>query len=634
MKNVPETELLSAYLDGELTADEQAEVERLLTASPTARQLLEEFRTLSSTLQNLPTNKLAEDISQRVLRLAERRMLSEPAEQPPGDEPTRTVARPWRATVRRVLSPRGLAWSAVAVAVAVVLLIMDPGRFEHPADREVAMAPQMPEEPGVASSIGAAPGAAEQNDADDRFSAAREADEEHNVAEAEEKVSAAVPKATPAPPPARTMAAKAPLAPRSETSESARNVAADKSEVPFAEAARPDTRRLPGGGGRRAVASGGDGARLHAAGSVKLKGSASARSAEAALPAPTERFQYTAKLADDVLTVHCDVTAKAARDGMFRQLLTRRKIVPIAPPAENRPLAEAAAGYARGGKGRRAMPAVTTDRSGDPTSTPAAARVELEATAAQVEAVLAELCKRPKAFLSVRVVPAAGVEGIESLTRYNRPYKSHKEPLESVRQLDVRETDREAGAARLAAKKDQPARRAARAEALPPPAGSVSSAVGGGGRVAKAGTVSSADAASAPPAGVAGGQAFRGFTPPSPLGHRGLRIRAEVMEEAAKPGADRKPAGAEQKNGKSRLTAGDTHRPKSRMASGTPEGKPATYRVLFVLRVVSPSAPVAAVSVKEEPSARKASLQPPKAAAARADPPVEAPAAATPTAKP
>ncbi len=44
MNEVPETELFSAYVDGELTADEQARVEQLLAASPEARQLLEELR--------------------------------------------------------------------------------------------------------------------------------------------------------------------------------------------------------------------------------------------------------------------------------------------------------------------------------------------------------------------------------------------------------------------------------------------------------------------------------------------------------------------------------------------------------------------------------------------------------------
>ena len=75
MNDVPDTELFSAYLDGELTADEQTRVEQILAASAMARQLLEELRALDSTLQGLPQEKLDEDLSPRVLEVAERRML-------------------------------------------------------------------------------------------------------------------------------------------------------------------------------------------------------------------------------------------------------------------------------------------------------------------------------------------------------------------------------------------------------------------------------------------------------------------------------------------------------------------------------------------------------------------------------
>src|SRR5208337_2970926 len=75
MSDVPDTELFSAYLDGESTADEQVRAEQILAASPEARQLLEELRALGSTLQGLPQQELDEDLSARVLEVAERRML-------------------------------------------------------------------------------------------------------------------------------------------------------------------------------------------------------------------------------------------------------------------------------------------------------------------------------------------------------------------------------------------------------------------------------------------------------------------------------------------------------------------------------------------------------------------------------
>jgi len=70
MNDIPETELFSAYLDGELTADEQARAEQILATSSSARQMLEELRALSATLQGLPQEKIAEDLSVRVLEVA------------------------------------------------------------------------------------------------------------------------------------------------------------------------------------------------------------------------------------------------------------------------------------------------------------------------------------------------------------------------------------------------------------------------------------------------------------------------------------------------------------------------------------------------------------------------------------
>ena len=87
MDKVPESELLSAYPDGELTAAEQARVEQLLAAEPGGPAWLEEMRALSHTLQSLPQEKVGEDLGPHVLRMAEQRLLSdappaEPAAQP------------------------------------------------------------------------------------------------------------------------------------------------------------------------------------------------------------------------------------------------------------------------------------------------------------------------------------------------------------------------------------------------------------------------------------------------------------------------------------------------------------------------------------------------------------------------
>jgi len=122
MNDLPQNELLSAYLDGELTAAEQAEMERLLATSPAARQLLDELRALSTTLQSLPQQKVGEDLSPRVLRVAERRMLT-------GEEagPREIAAEPpmplGRSIYRRFTTPRILVRLALIAIVVVIIVI-------------------------------------------------------------------------------------------------------------------------------------------------------------------------------------------------------------------------------------------------------------------------------------------------------------------------------------------------------------------------------------------------------------------------------------------------------------------------------------------------------------------------------
>ncbi len=185
MKNVPENELFSAYLDGELTAEEQARVEQLLATSPEARQLVDELRALSTTLQNLPAYPLGEDLSGRVLRQAERQILTGasgggetvagksepavPASQVPvsqaesGDGssasyvPTPYTPFSWR----RLISSRALAWSALAVAIAIIFMLNDPDQMDMAVKQpvggdEVAMVPREAAEESFADKAPAA----------------------------------------------------------------------------------------------------------------------------------------------------------------------------------------------------------------------------------------------------------------------------------------------------------------------------------------------------------------------------------------------------------------------------------------------------------------------------------------------
>lgn len=69
-------ELISAYLDGELTAEQQALVERKLKESPEHQQMRSELSVLRDSFQALPSYKLDEGFGRRVLRAAEREMLT------------------------------------------------------------------------------------------------------------------------------------------------------------------------------------------------------------------------------------------------------------------------------------------------------------------------------------------------------------------------------------------------------------------------------------------------------------------------------------------------------------------------------------------------------------------------------
>ena len=112
-------EMLSAYLDGELSAEEQAEVERRLAEEPESRQLLEELRAMSGAIQAMPRHKLGEEFRDQVLRRAERAMLTEPVR--PRDEPEDER----RATLPIGRSLRPLIWAGLTIAAAILLMFYD-----------------------------------------------------------------------------------------------------------------------------------------------------------------------------------------------------------------------------------------------------------------------------------------------------------------------------------------------------------------------------------------------------------------------------------------------------------------------------------------------------------------------------
>lgn len=77
-------ERLSAYLDGQLTAEARDQFERELAKSEDKRQLVEDLRALSSLLGAMPREALGEDFQQQVMRKAERAMLAATASESDG----------------------------------------------------------------------------------------------------------------------------------------------------------------------------------------------------------------------------------------------------------------------------------------------------------------------------------------------------------------------------------------------------------------------------------------------------------------------------------------------------------------------------------------------------------------------
>jgi hypothetical protein len=183
MNHESQNELLSAYLDGELTAGQRAQVEQLLATKPAARKILEELRALSATLKSLPRQKVGENLSEIVLRTAKLRMLTEPSDgektgadasatpideeqQKMGTDASTEPAPVYSTILRRMKNPRIWVWEIVIVAVAVMLVVYHPNQIADRnvapsgnADRNIAMANKAGEKPASPpeSSMRAAP---------------------------------------------------------------------------------------------------------------------------------------------------------------------------------------------------------------------------------------------------------------------------------------------------------------------------------------------------------------------------------------------------------------------------------------------------------------------------------------------
>jgi hypothetical protein len=135
-------ELLSAYLDDELSPAERAAVESRLSEDPSAQQLLHQLRSVSEAVQALPQEVVGHDMRESILRKAEQaresalmpglRAVGEHADAPNGEAAATLDAAP-KFTLGQ--TRRGWIWASLAVAAALLIMVFgrEPERDKLPA---------------------------------------------------------------------------------------------------------------------------------------------------------------------------------------------------------------------------------------------------------------------------------------------------------------------------------------------------------------------------------------------------------------------------------------------------------------------------------------------------------------------
>jgi hypothetical protein len=127
-------ELLSAYLDDELSPQERARVESRLATDPASRQTLEQLRNVSQAVRELPREVVGRELRESVLRRAEAAKQAgktaaaastiSKIDAPNGSPAGLGDAMP-KLTIGR--TPRGWVWASLAVAAALLIMVFQPG---------------------------------------------------------------------------------------------------------------------------------------------------------------------------------------------------------------------------------------------------------------------------------------------------------------------------------------------------------------------------------------------------------------------------------------------------------------------------------------------------------------------------
>jgi hypothetical protein len=115
-------ELLSAYVDNELTARERTAVEERLRTDERARQTLAELQRAADALKALPARRLGRDLTADIWAAID----SQKNDSQKNDDPA-VLTLPPRNAAGSSGKGRGLIWAALAIAAALMLMVLRPG---------------------------------------------------------------------------------------------------------------------------------------------------------------------------------------------------------------------------------------------------------------------------------------------------------------------------------------------------------------------------------------------------------------------------------------------------------------------------------------------------------------------------
>jgi anti-sigma factor RsiW len=119
-------ELLSAYIDGELSETERAAVETRLANDPDAQHLVHQLRSVSQSVQRLPLETVGRDLTEAILRRAE---ALKPT--PAGGTTAAPMSNDARPTISIFQSRRSWMWASLAVAAGLLIMVFERGAQER-----------------------------------------------------------------------------------------------------------------------------------------------------------------------------------------------------------------------------------------------------------------------------------------------------------------------------------------------------------------------------------------------------------------------------------------------------------------------------------------------------------------------